>query len=156
MGNNYYLYHRPDTDRFEMIPWDMNMAYGNFGCGNPNEPEPSIPDNDMTQAAVDGSFCGSSSDEYPLAERIFAVPAYLAAYQGYLRELAQTVLTDGQQGEWIAEFNDLIEVGIAPDPNYPGTLADYAEAISAQPSPWWSYNLGDFAQRRRNFILDQL
>jgi hypothetical protein len=155
MGNNYYLYHRPDTGRFEMIPWDFNMTYGNFNCGSPQDPDPSIPNSDMTQAAVDGSFCGSSTEDYPLAERIFAVPAYLDTYRGYLRDMAETVLTPDQQQAWIEEFDDLIGVGIAPDPNYPGDYNDYQEALSALPSnPWFGYNLMDFVQRRQAFILD--
>jgi hypothetical protein len=32
-GNNYYLYENPDTGRFEFIPWDLNMAFGNFTWG---------------------------------------------------------------------------------------------------------------------------
>ncbi|MEM7153994.1 MAG: CotH kinase family protein [Myxococcota bacterium] len=154
MGNNYYLYHRPDTDRFEMIPWDMNMSYGGFGCGHPGDPDPAVPGANMTQAAVDGSFCGSSSDDYPLAERILAIPAYNEAYQGYLREFAETVLTDAQQQAWIDEFDALIGDRIATDPNYPGDEWTYQQALSAdQSGQWFRYNLMDFVQRRRTFIL---
>jgi hypothetical protein len=155
MGNNFYLYRRPDTGRFEMIPWDFNMTYGNFSCGHPQEPDPAIPNADMTQAAVDGSFCGSYEDDYPLAERIFAVPEYLAAYQGYLRELAEGTLSPGQQQSWIDEFDGLIGAGIDPDPNYPGGHEDYLEALGANPTGGWGgYNLMDFVQRRQAFILD--
>lgn len=155
MGNNYYLYHRPDTDRFEMIPWDLNMSYGGFSCGHPGDPDPSIPGSDMTQAAVDGTFCRSWVEQYPLAERILAMPAYLATYQGYLRDIANNVLTDQQQSQWIAEFDALIGGGIAADPNYPGGPGEYFEAISANPTfEWYRYNLMDFVQRRRAFILE--
>ena len=154
MGNNFYLYHRPDTGRFEMIPWDMNMSYGGFGCGHPGDPDPSIPGANMTQAAVDGTFCGSSEDDYPLAERILAIPAYNAAYQGYLRELAETVLTNDLQQSWIDEFDALIGDRIATDPNYPGDEWSYLQAIgSEQSGQWFRYNLMDFVERRRNFIL---
>jgi len=155
MGNNYYLYPRPDTDRFEMIPWDMNMAYGGFNCGHPGDPDPSIPGADMTRAAVDGTFCRSAEEDYPLAERIFAIPAYRDTYQGYLREIAETVLTDEQHSAWIAEFDALIGERISTDPNYPASYTDYQVATSGNPSPgWYSYNLLDFVQRRRAFILD--
>ena len=154
-GNNFYLYHRPDTGRFEMIPWDFNMTYGNFSCGHPQDPDPAIPNSDMTRAAVDGSFCGSAEEDYPLAERIFAVPEYLATYQGYLRELAEGVLTPAQQQAWIDEFDGLIGAGIAPDPNYPGGYDDYLEALGSNPSGGWGgYNLMDFVQRRQAYILE--
>jgi PKD repeat protein len=30
-GNNLYLYHNPETDLIEFIPWDLNNAWGHFG-----------------------------------------------------------------------------------------------------------------------------
>jgi spore coat protein CotH len=32
-GHNYFLYHNPDTDKFEWITWDVNEAFGNFQMG---------------------------------------------------------------------------------------------------------------------------
>jgi spore coat protein H len=30
MGQNYYIYHEPEQDRFHFLPWDLNMAFGGF------------------------------------------------------------------------------------------------------------------------------
>jgi CotH protein/lamin tail-like protein len=30
-GQNYYLYHDPRNDRLTILPWDYNMAFGNYG-----------------------------------------------------------------------------------------------------------------------------
>ena len=35
-GKNYFHYHNPDTDRFEILPWDLDLTWANsmFGDGN--------------------------------------------------------------------------------------------------------------------------
>ncbi len=30
MGQNYYIYHDPEQNRFQFFPWDLNMAFGGF------------------------------------------------------------------------------------------------------------------------------
>ena len=38
LGNNYYLYDNPSTGKFEFIPWDLNLSFGNFrGNWTPDE-----------------------------------------------------------------------------------------------------------------------
>lgn len=34
-GRNYYLYDDPDSDRFVIIPWDLNMSFGQFPGWDP-------------------------------------------------------------------------------------------------------------------------
>jgi len=37
-GKNYFFYHNPETDKWETIPWDLDLTWANNMFGNGNEP----------------------------------------------------------------------------------------------------------------------
>ncbi len=116
--NSFYLYHRPDTDKFMMIPWGLNMSYGLYGCSRGNGGE------SMIRFPIESPKCNDAGS-IPLAERIMAVPAFHDSYMAYVREVAQMHLTESNHNAWIAEFNALIEPLLSGDPNYPNTMERY-------------------------------
>lgn len=70
-GNNYYLYHHPETDQFEWIAWDMGNSWGHFG-GDYNHP-------------VFGTELSLGPLQYrPLFTNVFEVDRYRQDYQAYL------------------------------------------------------------------------
>ncbi|MCC6619707.1 MAG: CotH kinase family protein [Deltaproteobacteria bacterium] len=130
-GHNFYLYRRADG-RFQMIPWDFDLAYGNTECpGDPTDPT-----------------CGGA-DGHPLTRRIMAVPAWRAAYLAHLRALLDDAFTVERHASWVADMDALIGEAVARDPNAPleGT---YAEQID--PSGEGQGNLFGFVAARRAFI----
>lgn len=91
-GHNYYLYHRNSDGRFTFFPWDPNEAYGNFNMGMTiNElqrlpvfwlPRPQgVPGQPPPPA--------NATMPRPLAQRIWEVPEYRAAYLAKLRSLLE-------------------------------------------------------------------
>lgn len=74
-GHDYYLYHRADG-RFQMIPWDFDLAYAMPVC----------------EADIADPTCGQRAS-HPLVDRILAVPAWRTRYLAILREVASTWLT---------------------------------------------------------------
>ena len=153
MGHNYYLYNRPDTGKFMMIPWDQNESY----AGHPCAP-------DATEFDIYSPVCDQRGHDFALAYRIFAVPSFQAQYVAYIQELLDTVFTEEQHIEWITEFDNLIHRHIASDPNYIQSVDIYERSLGYDvPSGpnlgghgGVEYNLMDFVVRRRAFVLSQL
>tara|TARA_R110002096_G_scaffold434832_1_gene658078 strand:- start:65744 stop:67348 length:1605 start_codon:yes stop_codon:yes gene_type:complete len=145
--NNFYLYHRPDTDKFMMIPWDLNMTYGLYGCRNGS----------MISFDIDTPKCSDAGD-IPLSDRIMAVPQFHDTYMQYVKEVAEIHLAEAKQQQWINEFDALIGPLIGDDPNYPNSVQRYRDSLGDtrhQFSLQEGYNLMDFAKRRREFVLSQ-
>jgi hypothetical protein len=101
-GHNYYLYRRADG-RFQMIPWDFDLAYAR-GCNSGYE--------DPT--------CGGL-DTHPLVKRILAIAAWRDTYLDYLCEVGTTLMTPELHTTWLTTLDTRIADRIATDPN-----ADYA------------------------------
>ena len=135
-GHNYYLYHRPDTGKIMMLPWDLDLTYEGPLCS----PDPTQPD------------CWGPGSR-PLVQRIMVVPEYHAAYVGYLKEVVEQHFTAEVHAEWIAEYDALIGGLIGGDPNVVDKGA-YGAAIS--PDGVGESNLFGFIEAKRAEILPWL
>ncbi len=130
-GNNFYLYRRPDTGRFTMLPWDLDRAYEAGSCDDPTDP-----------------VCGAGAN-YPLVGRILAVPAYRERYLAYLRHVAEAWLAEPVHATWVAELDALARPVLTVDPN--ASLPDYLAAT--HPTQPGFGNLLDLVRTRRAWIL---
>lgn len=153
MGHNYYLYHRTDTDRFMMIPWDQNESYAGHPCGT-----------NAVNFSIDQVVCDQRGHDFVLARRIFGVPAYRAQYESYVQELVDNYFTEEQHNTWIGEFNALVRPEIATDPNYIQDLTIFDRSLGYDPPGpenlgghgGTEYNLMHFVRERREAVLGQL
>jgi spore coat protein CotH len=153
MGHNYYLYNRPDTGKFMMLPYDHNESYAGHPCGQ-----------NAINFDIHDPVCNQRGHEFILADRIFAVPAYKAQYLAYVQQLVDTVFTEEQHIAWITEFNDLIRTHIETDPNYIQSLAIFDRALGYEPPSGQNlgghggteYNLMNFVVDRRAAVLSML
>lgn len=143
--DNFYLYHRPDTDLFVYIPWDHNKAYGGKKCKGSFE---------ATGSTIAKPTCEIL--ERPLVDRILAVPAFNDLYLGYLEKMTSKWLTEAQQGEWLDELNEMVGWQIALDPTSYHSEDEYYEAISDSTSPGSPPNLVDYIKRRRAYLVQEL
>ena len=75
-AQNYYLYE--EDGRFTMVPWDLNEAFGTFGCGIERRRLIDLYVDEPTAAPIAGR---------PLAARLLGHAPYLEAYRGYVRAL---------------------------------------------------------------------
>ncbi len=151
--NNFYLYHRPDTGKFVMIPWDLNMSYGLYGCGGGGGGTRS-----MVSFDINDPVCREEAPSIPLLDRILDVPNYHATYLQYVREAAEVHLLASGQQAWINEFDAQLAPLLPNDPNYPNSMQEYRDSLSDvrnQNSANGGYNLMDFVIRRREYILSQ-
>jgi hypothetical protein len=81
MGKNYDYYHDPDTGRWEILPWDIDLTWANnmFGGG-----------------------------EDPFKRRVLSRPAFRLAYQNRLREIRDLLFNPQQTGQIIDEYASVI------------------------------------------------
>ncbi|MGC4006089.1 MAG: CotH kinase family protein [Pirellulales bacterium] len=89
LGHNYYLYLRPDTNRFVFFPWDLDLAFGAFPMyGTPQQ---------LLDLSIDHPHVG----ENKLIDRLLAMPEFKTAYREELRKLVDDVFTTETLGERI-------------------------------------------------------
>ena len=72
-GHNYYLYHREDSDRFQMFPWDTNETFGRF----PNGLEP------WELLELDLFWINPPPENRPLYNRLFSIDLFRDMYARY-------------------------------------------------------------------------
>lgn len=153
--NNYYLYHRPDTGKFIMLPWDLNMSYGHYDHSRGRQ--------DLTQFSARDPLAGQGQrkDNYPLLRRILAVPEFKARYLDYLREFTEEHFTLQAHRTLIDRFDALIRDPLESDPNRGFSMEDYERALGSEAAGkskgmFPQYNLLDFVQRRLAFLEGEL
>ncbi len=78
-GKNYYYYHNPETDKWSVLPWDLDLTWADNMHGDGNE---------------------------PFKSRV--LPTFSTEYQNRLRELRDLLLNSEQAGQLIDEMAALI------------------------------------------------
>lgn len=78
-GQNYYIYHDLSEDQFHWIPWDLNMSFGGFPSGTPEQM--------MTL-----SLLHPHAGEHQLIDRLLAQPEIKAAYLEQLKQISAKIM----------------------------------------------------------------
>jgi len=153
-ADNFFLYRRPDTERFVFIPWDLDRSYG-----VPYGVESSPCYDNPAHGAFDPPWCSFECCgliDRPLAERILAAPSFKAAYVGYVRQVVDQYLTPAKQEKWIQEFDGLIGGKAASGPDALYSTDEYRDAISGKKSDGDVMNLLEFVKLRHAFLQKEL
>ncbi len=137
--NNFYLYHNPQTDLFEYIPYDLDNTWGI----------------DWVNQDWENRNPYAWSTEYrPLYDRLMAVPEYRQWYTHYLRRMASEWAHPDSVSAYLDPRQALLSPAIAEDAYYPlqfGFSPDDYEASLEEASgghvefgilPWLSARLG--------------
>jgi hypothetical protein len=126
-GHNYYLYHRKSDDRFALMPWDPNEAFGVFDMGIPLADLPSLPlfFSPRPMLMPGGQPLPPNAQlPRPLAQKLWQVEEYRERY--------------------LARIRDLIEGPASPD-----ALRERMETLRAMIEPWVEQ------ERRSMFTVDE-
>lgn len=119
MGHNYYLY---EIDgKFTIIPWDLNMSFGNFNSG--------LDHDGIINFLIDEPTAGAVADR-PLVGRLLAVPEYLDTYHGYLTELIDGPFSYEVMAQKIDKLADLIRPYVEADTLKFYSTAEFERALS--------------------------
>ncbi len=119
-GHNYYLYQAEEDQRWHVLAWDQNEAFGVF-------PGAGISPDDSTAVAQTDPFLmaeGARAAERPLIGRLLAVPEFRADYLAHYRTLLATVFEPAGLAARIETYQDMIRDAAQADPNrlYPFDL----------------------------------
>jgi hypothetical protein len=76
LGQNYYLYLDPKTQRFQFLPWDLDHSFGQFMGGEAN-----------ARLSIHRPWRG----ENRFLERLFKVEAFRQLYLAKLQEMSKTL-----------------------------------------------------------------
>jgi len=76
-GKNYDYYHNPETGKWQVIPWDLDLTWGDHMYGNGDE---------------------------PFNRRVLTHPAFRIEYQNRLREIRDLLFNPDQAGQLIDEY----------------------------------------------------
>ncbi|HYT94594.1 MAG TPA: CotH kinase family protein [Gemmataceae bacterium] len=79
LGHNYYLYLDAKTNRFTMMPWDLNMSFAGFPPGGGGGTQ-------LTDLSIRQPYMGKNR----LIERVLAIKEYDNTYRDHLKKLTET------------------------------------------------------------------
>jgi spore coat protein H len=119
MGQNFYIYGDPDSQKYLWIPWDLNLSFGKFPMVGSYIQQ--------MQANIDQP---AAADQI-LIERILAIPQWKERYLGYIREFNKTVFQPERIREKIDAINKVIQDTVKDEPN--SKFEQYIKAISDEP-----------------------
>ncbi|MFM1904090.1 MAG: hypothetical protein RLZZ440_1990, partial [Planctomycetota bacterium] len=80
-GKNYFYYHNPETDLWEMVPWDLDLTWADSMWGEGND---------------------------PFRDRVLTIPEFAIEYRNRLRELRDLLFNVEQVGLLTAEMAQFI------------------------------------------------
>jgi hypothetical protein len=139
-GHNYYMYFDPADGRMNMIPWDLNEAFGVHG--------PST--NPWTYPVLQNA----TNTNYPLVQKLLAVPEWRELYYAHYRT-AMRRWTDWTTvlGPLNTQYQNLIRNDVLADPNllYPSYFnPSFAGRVFL--TFHYVYGLQEVALNRRAFL----
>ncbi len=146
-GHNYYLYHRDDTDRFTMLPWDGNEAFA--AC-------PAYAWPDLLELPL--FWENTNPRERPLVHKMFGVPDYRDIYLMDYQHLVETDFTEAALFARIDTLAASIRSAV-----YADTLKMYSNEefeANLESDTWIGgelfYGLKSFVVTRRESVVEQL
>ncbi|HEY4084524.1 MAG TPA: CotH kinase family protein [Bryobacteraceae bacterium] len=123
-NHNYYVTINPKTNKVVWVPWDLNLAFGGFGGGrgrgSGNPPE-DLSINKPSQAG-----------QFPLADRILAVPALLKQYDEVVRNMIAKDFTVERLSAEMKLMDDAINAALRDDRSV--SAEQFERNMSADPS----------------------
>jgi spore coat protein CotH len=136
IGQNYYLYHHPEKDRFYFIPWDVDLAFGVWGFAGSAAQQ--------TELSIMQPYTG----DHPLIRRLLAMPEVRAAYQEHVRRILATSFRVDRIEATIARTRAAIRPAIAEElPEQMEKFNDYMVAADTRRAPAPEPERGGFGMR---------
>jgi hypothetical protein len=144
---NYYLYDSPAEGRFDYIAYDPDNSFGceYFGIDWGNRDCMNWINRDIS---------------LPLAQKMLAVPSYVALYKQYLDTIANTLILPDSVFPRIDAMKQLIQKAAEEDTfrslDYDYTIADFNNGFIMTIPGHTPYGVKPFLETRHNSLLKQL
>jgi len=145
--NNYYLYHRQDTGKFEFISYDTDNTFGVDWLNK----------DWATRNCLDWFI---HSEARPLAVKLLAIPGFQEKYRRYLDTIARTIIFPDSVFSQIDAMKALITDAATSDVyrtlDYGYTMADFNNGFTQTVDGHTPYGIKPFLTTRYQTILQQL
>jgi len=114
MGQNYYLYLNPATNRFAIIPWDLDLSFGGMGGG--------------TELSIEHPWRGQNR----FLDRLFKVDAFKKLYLARMTEFNQSIFKPERLTRQVDETAALIRPAVSEESE--AKLASFDKRVAGESS----------------------
>jgi uncharacterized protein (TIGR03437 family) len=153
-AGEYYLYDRSRDGKFIMVTWDHNESFGTTGDGTPNIANPFTFDVFWLPANA------TTTNQRPLAQKLWAVPEYRRLYLRILAKLLREGFNSESFSARITQLANLIRPHVLEDPNKVTTNAQFELNLNEQTTAPGGgvggglriFGLNQFVRERYNYL----
>ena len=103
MGQNYYVYLHPKTNKFEFLPWDLDHSFGQFPMGGSQEQRENL------------SLLQPWQGDIRFLQRVYALPEFRQTYLAKLAEYQKTIFEPGRFARQVDELAKVIRPAVAEE-----------------------------------------
>jgi hypothetical protein len=121
MGQNYYAYLNPKSNKFELLPWDLDHSFGQFPMAGSQE--------QREQLSIHQPWQGSIK----FLERLYALPEFKKEYLARLTELHAKLAIPARLSAQVDELAKAIRPAIADESA--DMLARFDKVVAGEPVP---------------------
>lgn len=140
-GRNFYIYHNPDEDKFQWIPWDYNLSFSSSEA-------------DLLLTNVgQGGWPGEEPSEKPLTKNIFANETLKQQYLQHVCDLKNEYFTLENLEAFIDQTAATIEEALEEDTNKFFSMAEFQSGLDAGNAEY--PGLKSFITNRAEEIADE-
>jgi len=143
-SQNYYAYLEPTSNKFQLLPWDLDISFGAFVMlGTPDS---------RRDLSIDRPQVGEGSNR--LIERVLSIPKYKQTYHDRVEQLTNSIFDEQKMRLQIDRAADFLRPLVAEEGDRASRRFEAALGDSPQSSS--PHALKYFVRKRRESVLDQL
>jgi spore coat protein H len=119
LGQNFYVYLSPVTQKLQFIPWDLDHSFGQFPMRGSQE--------QREQLSIRHPWQGSNR----LLERVFQVDAFNRLYLGHLQEFSRTLFLPERFDQQVDSLAAVLRPAVQAESS--DKLERFEKAVSGKP-----------------------
>ena len=116
-GKNYFYYHNPQTDKWSVLPWDLDLTWA------PN-------------------MYGDGAE--PFRDRVLSRSTFLKEYRNRMREIRDLLFNDEQVGQMIDEYARMVDTSGASFVEADRAMWDYNPILESDYVQTWQAGHGNY------------
>jgi spore coat protein H len=112
MGQNFYLYLNPSTNKFLILPWDLDLSFGGMGGG--------------TELSIEHPWRGQNR----FLDRLFKVDAFKKLYLAHMAEFNQSIFKPERITHQVDETAAVIRPAVSEESE--SKLANFDKSVAGE------------------------
>ena len=141
-SQNHYIYLEPESNKFQLLPWDMDHSFGAFHLmGSPDSRRNMSIDRPVT-------------DRRPIIERVLKVPGNRETYHIHVADYLETIFAKEHMFARIDKVAGFVRPMVAVNGDDAGARFDLV--LADEPQGWEQHPLKFYVEKRHESIGGQL